>query len=105
MRAIFPASTRRRACLLGACVSLTTLVACGDTKPKGEGPYAELVAEFVPLVAYSTVTSLVCAAESVTGMLTFVTLSKPDELGALKATVAGAVSLSVTYIIALTPRE
>ncbi len=54
MRAILPASTRRRACLLGACVSLTTLVACGDTKPKGEGPYAELVAEFVPKIEEET---------------------------------------------------
>lgn len=54
MRAILSASTRRRVCLLGACVSLTTLVACGDKKPKGEGPYAELVAEFVPKIEQET---------------------------------------------------
>ena len=54
MRAIRSASTRRRACLLGACVSLTTLVACGDTRSKGEGPYAELVAEFVPKIEEET---------------------------------------------------
>ena len=54
MRAIRSASTRRRACFLGACVSLTTLVACGDKKPKGEGPYAELVAEFVPKIEQET---------------------------------------------------
>ena len=54
MRDIRSASTRRRACLLGACVSLTVLVACGEKKPKGEGPYAELVAEFVPKIEQET---------------------------------------------------
>jgi hypothetical protein len=54
MRAILSASIRRRACLLGASVSLTALVACGDKTPKGEGPYAELVAEFVPKIEQET---------------------------------------------------
>ena len=54
MRAILSASTLRRAGLLGACVSLTTLVGCGDKTPKGEGPYAELVAEFVPKIERET---------------------------------------------------
>ena len=35
-------------------MSLITLVACGDTSPKGEGPYAELVAEFVPKIEKET---------------------------------------------------
>ncbi|WP_309670285.1 hypothetical protein [Gemmatimonas sp.] len=55
MRATFPSSTRRRnvrvACLLGACVSLA---ACGEKQAKGEGPYAELVAEFVPKIEKET---------------------------------------------------
>ncbi len=54
MRAILSASTRRRACLVGACVSFTTIAACGDKKPRGEGPYAELVAEFVPKIEKAT---------------------------------------------------
>jgi hypothetical protein len=54
MRAILSASTRRRACRLGACVLLTAVVACGDTTPAGEGPYAELVAEFVPKIEKET---------------------------------------------------
>ena len=52
------ASTRRHpvrvACLLGACVSLTTIASCGDKKPSGDGPYAELVAEFVPKIEKET---------------------------------------------------
>ncbi len=54
MRAIRSASTRRRACLFGACVSLTVLVACGGETPAGDGPYAELVAEFVPKIEKET---------------------------------------------------
>lgn len=54
MRAILSASTRRRACLVGACVSLTTIAACGDKTPRGEGPYAELVEEFVPKIEKAT---------------------------------------------------
>ena len=57
----------------------------------------------LPLTWYSTLTSDACAAESVTGMLTFVTLSNPEELGVVNAMVVGAVSLSVTYILALLP--
>lgn len=54
MRAMRSASTRRHVWLLGACVSLTTLAACGEKKPKGEGPYADLVAEFVPKIEQET---------------------------------------------------
>lgn len=58
MRALLSASTRRRtvrvACLLGACVPLTTIAGCGEKKAKGEGPYAELVAEFVPKIEKET---------------------------------------------------
>lgn len=54
MRAMRSASTRRHVWLLGACVSLTTLAACGEKKPRGEGPYAELVAEFVPKIEQET---------------------------------------------------
>ncbi|QJR34495.1 hypothetical protein [Gemmatimonas groenlandica] len=58
MRALLSASTRRRtvrvACLLGAGVTLTTIAGCGEKKAKGEGPYAELVAEFVPKIEKET---------------------------------------------------
>lgn len=40
--------------MLGACVSLTSLAGCGEQKAKGEGPYAELVAEFVPKIEKET---------------------------------------------------
>jgi len=54
MRAMFPASTRRGAVLLGVCVSFTMIAACGEKRPKGEGPYADLVAEFVPKIEKET---------------------------------------------------
>ncbi len=58
MRAMFSASPRsrlvRRALMMGAGASLTTLAACGEARPKGEGPYADLVAEFVPRIEKET---------------------------------------------------
>ena len=51
---MFPAPTRRCARILGAGVLLTAIAACGGERPKGEGPYADLVAEFVPKIEKET---------------------------------------------------
>jgi hypothetical protein len=54
MQVPFSASTLRGALLLGACASFITIAACGEKTQAGEGPYAELVDEFVPKIEKAT---------------------------------------------------
>ena len=54
MRVPLSASTLRGALLLGACASFITIAACGEKTQAGEGPYAELVDEFVPKIEKAT---------------------------------------------------
>jgi hypothetical protein len=54
MQVPFSTSTLRGALLLGACASFITIAACGEKTQAGEGPYAELVDEFVPKIEKAT---------------------------------------------------